>query len=55
MDSRKLAREDIIYFKSPIPVDGEIEHHAYAWWFYDYCIKLDSLETYKIKKNIEKG
>lgn len=33
-------REDTIYFKTLIPVDGETEHDARAWWFFDYCIKV---------------
>lgn len=37
---RRLEREDVIYFKTMIPVDGYTEHDARAWWFFDYCIKV---------------
>lgn len=37
---KRLEREDVIYFKTVIPVDGETEHDARAWWFFDYCVKV---------------
>ena len=39
-DNRKREREDMIIFKTMIPVDGETEHDVRAWWFFDYCIKV---------------
>lgn len=39
-DNSKREREDVVYFKTQIPVDGETEHDARAWWFLDYCIKI---------------
>lgn len=39
-DNRKFEREDVIYFRTIIPVDGETEHESRAWWFFDYCIKV---------------
>lgn len=40
-DGSRRKREDTIYFKTNIHVDGETEHEARAWWFIDYCIKFE--------------
>jgi len=40
LSGKRLEREDMIYFKTMIPVDGETEHEARVWWFFDYCVKV---------------
>lgn len=39
-DSGRRERENVVYFTTLIPVDGETEHDARAWWFFDYCINV---------------